>query len=149
MQKLILVTLSMLGFMPLLNADVVIPPTTTTPPTIIKEKPEQKQDLSAFYKDLQNQVKIQEQRVKKLYEKATSQANVPMWADKLALQNAIQVLEVKETLYGNFVNTPSVENALIRDYLLKLFTKPDITEGDLAKLQAMVSENRANTNASK
>lgn len=143
MPKLCFFTLAAnLLMLPLLNADII---TTSPPPDTIKEKPVvQQQDLSQFYQQLQNQIKQQEQRVKKLYEKATSHANVPMWADKLELQNAIQVLEVKETLYGNFVNTPSVQNASIRDYLLKLFTKPDITEGDLSRLQAMVNENRAN-----
>jgi hypothetical protein len=74
------------------------------------------------------------------FKNATSRENVPMWSDKLALENAAIQLEVKRTIANNFKGTESLRNAAIRAKLLEILNKPDVTQADLAELQNLVNQ---------
>lgn len=57
-------------------------------------------------------------------------------------ENAVIMLNVKQTLYNNFVGTPSIQSPLVQAKLLELFRKDLITADDLAALEALVKQER-------
>lgn len=100
-----------------------------------------------FNLQMQQEIQKAQQRVDKLARIATDQTRMPMMADKMALQNAMIMLEVKKTLVGNFQNTISVRSPLVRQALLNVLRKESISTGDLAELQAIVRQERPKVEA--
>lgn len=95
-----------------------------------------------YYHQLENAIAKEEQKVKVLQDRASSRTQMPMWIDKLELEQAIIMLDVKKILYNNFRNTPSMDSPIIRDKLLSLLNQDNISEGDLAELQSLVNRER-------
>lgn len=57
-------------------------------------------------------------------------------------ENAYTMLGVKETLYNNFIGTPSIQSPLVQAKLLEIFRKDLIMPSDLAELEALVKQER-------
>lgn len=57
-------------------------------------------------------------------------------------ENAYTMLNVKQTLYNNFVGTPSIQSPLVQAKLLEIFRKDMIMPSDLAELEALVKQER-------
>jgi len=105
------------------------------------------QQLQTYFNSLQDQIQQQQKRVDALLQKMRTNKTAPAMVDKMALENAITVLDVKKTLYGNFAGTESLNNPEIRQKLLQIFTQEDISTGDLAILQGMVNSYKQSLHA--
>lgn len=95
-----------------------------------------------YYQQLENQIAKEEKHVKELQAKATDTTHMPMWIDKLELEQAIIMLDVKKILYNNFRNTPALQSSLVREKLLSLLSRENITQGDLAELQSLANSEK-------
>lgn len=104
-------------------------------------------ELDAYYAQLNQAIAKAEQRVQALKARVGDLGNVPVWSDKLELQQAIVQLEVKRTLFANFKGTESLRSGLVRDRLLAILNNSSISEGDLADLQSLVLEEKAKIRA--
>lgn len=98
-----------------------------------------------FQKQLDSAVSTAETRVQEL--KSQKEGSTPTWNSKLELQNAIVQLEVKKTLVNNFKNTESLRSDSVRNKLAEILNKPIITTADLADLQSLVLQEKANIRA--
>jgi hypothetical protein len=99
--------------------------------------------LDSFHQALQKALTDQETRVRNLTAQATNRTNAPMSIDKVALGNAMIMLDVKRTLVANFWDNPVTQNAGFQQRLLQILNKDLITEGDLAELQNAADQIRA------
>jgi len=106
------------------------------------EKTFEGQEADNYYHQLENQISKEEKHVQELQVKATSRTQMPMWIDKLELEQAIIMLDVKKILYGNFRDTPSMQSPLVREKLLSLLSQDNITQGDLAELQSLANSEK-------
>ena len=97
----------------------------------------------AFHQALQKALTDQETRVRNLTAQATNRTNAPMSIDKVALANAMIMLDVKRTLVANFWDNPVTQNSGFQQRLLQILNKDLITEGDLAELQNGADQVRA------
>lgn len=102
---------------------------------------------AAFENQMASEIQRSEQYVNTIANKVTDQTRMPMTIDKMELQNAMIVLEVKKTLVGNFKNTLSIRSPLVRTYLLNLLKKKSISTADLSELQALVRQERPKVEA--
>lgn len=129
-------------------ATVITSPPTNTPAAATAERsnfypaltPEQKE---SFENQMRALIKDQEKKVSDLKNKVMNRANMPSDASRMELQNAFIMLDVKKTIVNNFVNTPSEQSPVIRDFLLKLLKKDTIEVNDLAELQNLVQQERS------
>ncbi len=104
--------------------------------------------LQSYQQQLVQAVKNQENRVQQIQDKMARTDIVQTSADVAAYDNAILMLEIKRTLLGNFVGTPSLQNGAVRAKLLDIMNKDMVTPGDLAELQSLVNAAKAsNTTA--
>ena len=97
----------------------------------------------SFHQALQKALTDQETRVRNLTAQATNRSNAPMSIDKVALGNAMIMLDVKRTLVANFWDNPVTQNPGFQQRLLQILNKDLITEGDLAELQNAADQVRA------
>lgn len=85
--------------------------------------------------------------VKQTEYNATRTDMAPTWNTKLEMQNAIIQLEVKKTLVNNFKNTQSLRSPLVQQKLIAVLNLKNITTADLADLQNLVLQEKANIQA--
>lgn len=95
-----------------------------------------------FQKEMQEQLKKQYQQVEQLKARATDRSYAPDYNSKLALQNAIIMIDVKTSLVNNFMYADSLQSPRVRTVLMQTLQKDMITAGDLAYLQSVVDEER-------
>lgn len=98
------------------------------------------QEMNAAVQKAENEVQVQ-------FKNATRRDTVPLWSDKVQLENAIIQLEVKKTLVNNFKGTISLQSPLVRAKLIQLLNQDIIMESDLAELQNLVNQERTKLNA--
>lgn len=102
---------------------------------------------SSEVQSFRGQLKAELNKAQKLVEttqaRATSREYLPASIDKVAFENAIQMLDVKTSLYNNFINNPVIDNAQVRALLLAIMKKEMISEGDLSALQNAADQARA------
>lgn len=91
--------------------------------------------LDPFHQAMLRAVQEQEMRVKNLTAQATNRSNAPMSFDKVALGNAIIMLDVKRTLVSNFWDNPVTQDVGFQNRLISILNKDLIVESDLAELQ--------------
>lgn len=99
--------------------------------------------LDSFHQALQKALADQETRVRNLTAQATNRTNAPMSIDKVALGNAMIMLDIKRTLVANFWDNAVTQNAGFQQRLLQILDKDLITEADLAELQNAADRVRA------
>lgn len=63
-------------------------------------------------------------------------------ADKLQVDHAMAVLQLKEKLMRNFIGTPSMKSPTIRGRLMMLMKKDVIAALDLTELKGLVAQER-------
>lgn len=105
------------------------------------------EESAAFQQQVNQAIARAEARVRELEANATRKDLMPTWNSKLELQNAIIQLEVKKTLVGNFHGADSLRSTAVRQALLELLNKSDISTGDLASFQTLVLEEKAKIRA--
>src|SRR5262249_42033071 len=71
--------------------------------------------LEQFYQELIQEIDAAEHKVKILLEQIEKREELLTSIKKLELQTAIQMLEVKKTLFANFKDTSSLNSPLVRD----------------------------------
>ncbi len=99
-----------------------------------------------YVQSLQDAVANQRKRVQDLVQAMASSDRILTAMDRVDVDHAAAVLNVKETLYGNFVGTQSLRSPLVRDRLLALLQKESISPQDLAEFQGIVTEEKAHIN---
>lgn len=100
-------------------------------------------DVQNFQKQLQYELARSQQYLEDTKKRATSRSYAPAYIDKVALQNAIVMQDVKTTIYNNFYNNPVNTDSEVRRLVIALMRKEMITEGDLAALQNAADQARA------
>lgn len=99
-------------------------------------------EMDQYLSQLQGEIQKQTDKVNNLKALVERTDTVVNAAKVFEFENAYTMLNVKKTLYANFVNTPSLQSPLVRAKLLQLFQKDLITAGDLAELEALVKQER-------
>lgn len=99
-------------------------------------------DIQFVREQLNLELNRQQQHVQELKKRATDRHFMPAYIDKLAFQNAIQMLDVKTSLYNNFINNPVLNNSQVRSLLVSIMRKEMITDGDLSALQNAANQAR-------
>lgn len=102
------------------------------------------QEIQTFYLALQNEIDLAEQKVAELIQEVQDQTDIFSDVRRAELQAAILMLNVKQTLVMNFIDTPSILFEEIRDKLLEILRKEFILEVDLMELQYLVDFYAAN-----
>ncbi len=99
-----------------------------------------------YVQSLQDAVANQRKKVEELVQAMASSDRILTAMDRVSVDHAAAVLNVKETLYGNFVGTQSLRSPLVRNRLLALMQKESISPQDLAEFQGIVTEEKAHIN---
>ena len=95
-----------------------------------------------FLQTLQAQIQKQQDLVNQLKAQIERTDIIAPGAINNQFENAYTMLNVKKTLYSNFVGTPSIKSPLVQQKLLQIFAKDLITPGDLSELEALVQQER-------
>jgi len=105
-----------------------------------------KTDNEQYMSLLKNELQKQQLRISTLTDQI--QKKQVIFDDNLRnqLENAIIVLDVKNTLYSKFNNAPSLQSSVVRQQLLNIFQQESITAADLASLQNTVDQEKAKLN---
>lgn len=100
-------------------------------------------ELSSYYASIKQQVDKQNQLVEDMMQSLRERKTIFSQAQRVQMEQAIVMLDVKRTLYSNFYGTESIKKSpLVREKLLQVLSKSDITKSDLASLQALVQEEK-------
>jgi hypothetical protein len=97
----------------------------------------------AFHQAMQKALADQQTRVNTWGNQATNRSNAPMTIDKVALGNAMIMLDVKRTLVSNFWDNPVTLDPTFQQTLIRILNQDTILESDLALLQNMADQIRA------
>lgn len=100
-------------------------------------------ELNSYYAALKKQVDKQNQVVQGMMQSLEERKTIFSQAQRAQMEQAIIMLDVKKTLYSNFVGTETIKKSpAVRDMLLKVLSQNVITESDLASLQALVTQEK-------
>ncbi len=98
------------------------------------------QEMEQYYKDLRGQIIISQQHVSALMQEFGANRSTISIQMPLEIQLALSTLDAKKILYANFVGKDSLKRSpIIRKQLMDIFKLKNVTENDLASLQAVVS----------
>lgn len=97
----------------------------------------------AFHQAMQKALTDQQNRVNAYGQRATNRSNAPMTIDKVALGNALIMLDVKRTLVANFWDNPVTLDPTFQQTLIRILNQDTVVESDLALLQNMADQIRA------
>lgn len=97
--------------------------------------------LQQYYTKLDDQLDKAEDHLRDLYEEMADSSKMSP-AARLDVDRAAEMLEVKMTLASNFVGTPSMRSAAVRDLLLHIMSQDSISESDLLNLQSLVASEK-------
>lgn len=95
-----------------------------------------------FLQTLQGEINKQQALVNQITQQAARTDVIYPAAITKEYENAYIMLNVKKTLYANFVDTPSIQSPLIQAKLLQIFKKSLVTPADLAELDVLVKQER-------
>lgn len=104
---------------------------------------ETQQQLQGYDNLLFQEVKNQEQLVESLQNDMARTDVVQLQSGVSRYSNAVSMLDVKRILVNNFIGTPALQSAQVRDLLLSILKQELITPGDLAHLQSVVNAEKA------
>ncbi len=99
--------------------------------------------LQAYNNQLLQEVRNQEQLVESLQNDMARTDTVQLQSGVSRYSNAVSMLDVKRILVNNFIGTPALQSATVRDLLLQVLKQELITPGDLAHLQSVVNSEKA------
>lgn len=99
-------------------------------------------DEDRFLETLRGEIQKQSDLVNKLKDQIARTDIVAPSSINTQFENAYTMLNVKRTLYANFVGTPSIKSPLVQKKLLQIFQKDIITQADLSELEALVKQER-------
>lgn len=100
-------------------------------------------EMEAYYSSLQAQIDQQNVRVEALIKRAQSGQQVPTPVQRVEIEQAIMMLDVKKTLYNNFYDTRTIkQSAAVRRALLQILSQFDITIVDLSGFQNLVTHEK-------
>lgn len=99
-------------------------------------------EVQNYLQSLQNEIQKQQTTVDNLAASIERTDVITSSAINSEFENAYTMLNVKKTLYANFIGTPSLESPLVRAKLLQIFQKDLITPNDLSELQTLVQQER-------
>lgn len=116
--------------------------TANTPNKYPPLSPDQLQQIQS---QMYAQIQVAEQRVQNLMANVQDHTRMPMSIDKVALEQAIIELDVKKTLVGKFLNSPSLKSPKVQQVLMGILSKTGVSAADLANLQSVVDSERPYT----
>lgn len=100
------------------------------------------QELDRYYAQLQNQLEVASQRLQTIKEQMAD----PKVMDpgmRIRFQIAVEQLEAKTELVSNFIGTQSLRSPNVREALLEVIAKDEMTQLDLIALQRLVESEKA------
>lgn len=97
-------------------------------------------DLQSFRLAMQNELLRAQDNVQQLEKRVADRHYAPQTTDKLALQNAIIMLDVKTTIVNKFSTGTAINDPAVREIILAILRKDMISAGDLVALQNTVNE---------
>jgi len=96
----------------------------------------------AFQKSLQDQITNQENLVNAAINEMATPGELHTVANKIDIELAMTALQVKQTLYANFLDKDSLRSPLVRNTLLSVMQLPTISMSDLNHLQTVVNQEK-------
>jgi len=112
--------------------------------TLSDTNPMASKEIDDFRQQMQYELTRANDKVNSLVQKMKDHTIAPMWTDKLELQNAIIVYDTKSILVSNFKDNPVIQSPVMRNALLNTLRSDSVTEADLAYLQSIANQVRAN-----
>ena len=98
-------------------------------------------ERTSYYSKLNAEIQKQGEVIKEIIQTAANGDQVYFSLDA-ELEHAKGMMEVKRTLVANFVETPSIRSAKVRDQLLAILRKETVSVADLTSLQMLVNEEK-------
>lgn len=99
-------------------------------------------EMDNFVSTLRQEVQKQQTLVNSIKSQIERKDVIYPGAINNEFENAYTMLNVKQTLFNNFVGTPSIKSPLVQQKLLEIFRKDLITPGDLSELDALAKQER-------
>lgn len=99
-------------------------------------------EIDNYLQNLQKEIQKQQTQVDALKNQLERTDVVTPGYVVTQFDNAYTMLNVKKTLYANFVGTASIQSPIVRAKLLQIFQKDIVSPGDLSELQALVTQER-------
>lgn len=106
-------------------------------------EPVNERETQSFLSTLQNEIQKQQNLVNSIKQQIERKDVIIPQVINTQFENAYTMLNVKKTLYANFVNTPSIKSPAVQKKLLQIFQKDMITSSDLSELEILVKQERA------
>lgn len=125
------------------NAPNPTAPTTATPPATATPDWTTAPEIRSFQLAVQAALDKAQNKVDRWMSQIQDRSIAPSDVRTITLQNAIQQLQVKQTIAGNFWTNPVIQSPAVRNQVLLVLQKDSISEGDLAYLQSIVNSERA------
>lgn len=100
------------------------------------------QEMANYYQQLQAEIQKADDYTTKVMKDSNAPGHIISPVDRMKLETAATMMEVKKTLVGNFAGTPSLQSPLVREKLLNILKKDIITTADLLELQHLVDQER-------
>jgi hypothetical protein len=97
-------------------------------------------DVQSFKLAMQNELTKAQDNVQQLERRISDRSYAPQTSDKIALQNAIIMLDVKTIIVNKFSTGTAINDLNVQETILAILRKDMITAGDLEGLQAAVNE---------
>ena len=95
-----------------------------------------------FYERLESEIAKTNAEFIKLTEQISKVDPIEYPSLRIKLEKVSAQLMTKQTLFENFYETPSIQSPLIRDELIGIFSKNEITPFDLSRLQNLVAREK-------
>ncbi len=95
-------------------------------------------DEAKFYEELRDEIQENHKSLVKMKANVESKGKRAANNERQEFEEAKLALEVKIILFRNFYDTPSIYRPEVREKLLELFKKPQVTMDDLKSLQELV-----------
>lgn len=99
------------------------------------------QEKQVFEQEVQKALQAAEERVQEVVKRLGEPAIYP--SAKIELEIATTQLEVKQTIWQNFMGASSLRSPVVRQKLLELLNKEEITGVDLLEFQKIVNDEKA------
>ena len=104
-------------------------------------------NMEGYYASLNEEVNKQDVLVQGMLKGAQDNTQLFTDSQRMQIERAITILDVKKTLYANFYGTETIQKSqAVRDALLQIMSKSDITVADLASLKELVVKEKARLN---
>lgn len=105
------------------------------------------QQLSEFQQAMTTAIEQSKQQLSDLWQSIGSSKTVLTAADKIKVDTLSTMIATKEILAGKFMQADSIRSPAVREAVLNILHKEEISEADLLNLQSIVDREKAQIKA--